>query len=226
MRDDIRCEDHAALVGFLYDDCEADERARIRAHLAVCAQCAEELESLSMTREQLSAWTPPDAQLGFRVNPVGVSPARHAAWWSRPLPAWAQLAAAVVIFAAGSLAGLMAGSTSVTMVSAPPSPGAQAANVALTRIERRLDALEFKQAPDRQTLVRYDNSSREGVLQQVNQLIAESEQRNQQQISLVAMQVLRDSSNDTKEQLKLAEQKRRAEDLIQSKLVSAVYNSN
>ena len=110
MRDDIRCEDHAALVGFLYDDCEADERARIRAHLAVCAQCAEELESLSMTREQLSAWTPPDAQLGFRVNPVGVSPARHAAWWSRPLPAWAQLAAAVVIFAAGSLAGLMAGS--------------------------------------------------------------------------------------------------------------------
>jgi hypothetical protein len=112
MTQNFQCGDQAALVGYLYDDCEPLERDAIAAHVISCAACAEELAMLSATRRQLASWTPPEARLGFRItaadadsNVVAMRPAgdggTRGAWWRQPLPAWAQLAAAVVIFAAG-----------------------------------------------------------------------------------------------------------------------------
>ena len=117
------CTDKAALIGFLYDDCETGEREQIAAHVADCPDCTAELASLSATRRQLAAWVPPQAALGFQVDSTQVAgslkgtqpftlfeggmagaggPARAATpWWRQPLPAWGQAAAAVLIFAAG-----------------------------------------------------------------------------------------------------------------------------
>lgn len=44
------------LVSLLYEDGDPAELAEIRAHLATCASCREELEKLTSTRELLSAW--------------------------------------------------------------------------------------------------------------------------------------------------------------------------
>ena len=121
------CTDKGALIAYLYDDCEPGERDRIAAHVADCAECTAELAALTATRSQLAAWVLPHAALGFQVDPaqlaeslrssppltpidsgvseVGTAEAWRgvpaASWWRQPLPAWAQAAAAVLIFAAG-----------------------------------------------------------------------------------------------------------------------------
>ena len=105
MNDMTHCENRDALIAYLYDECEPAERESIAAHVALCASCTEEIESLRETRAHLGAWTPPSLPLGFQITRTeSEQPAkvlRPAAWWRQPLPAWAQVAAAVVIFAAG-----------------------------------------------------------------------------------------------------------------------------
>ena len=113
MSQTFTCGDPGALVSYLYDECEPHERRAISAHVAVCRACAEELASLGATRELLGAWSPPDAQLGFRV--VSDAPPsnvlRPPRWWQQPMPAWAQAAAAAVIFATGLTLGALRGTT-------------------------------------------------------------------------------------------------------------------
>ncbi|HVZ22690.1 MAG TPA: zf-HC2 domain-containing protein, partial [Vicinamibacterales bacterium] len=112
MSETYRCGDYEALVEYLYDECEPGTRAAVAAHVASCDSCAEELEALGGTRRTLAAWTPPDVRLGFQVTPRAADGAdargsggarvlRPAWWWQRPLPAWAQMAAAIAIFASG-----------------------------------------------------------------------------------------------------------------------------
>src|ERR1044072_2033018 len=67
MSETFTCGDYGALVSYLYDECAPPARRTISAHVAICAACAEELTALGATREQLAMWTPPDAQLGFRI---------------------------------------------------------------------------------------------------------------------------------------------------------------
>ena len=105
MNDMNLCGNHEVLIAYIYDECEPAERESIAAHVALCASCAEEIQALRDTRAHLGAWSPPALPLGFQLTRAEseASPKvlRPAAWWSRPLPAWAQVAAAVVIFAAG-----------------------------------------------------------------------------------------------------------------------------
>jgi len=106
MNDIFQCGDSAALVAYLYDECAPDELALITAHIKGCAACANEIEALSATRRTLASWTPPELALGFRITREDEPrPARilepRIAWWRAPLPAWAQAAAALVIFGAG-----------------------------------------------------------------------------------------------------------------------------
>src|SRR5687767_450754 len=118
MTVEFKCGDPAGLAGYLYDECDAAERAAIEAHLAVCSSCVSELSSLGATRTALASWTPPDVKLGFRITsaeeassldrethrvlrPFDSAQGRPARWWQRPLPAWAQAAAAALIFAVG-----------------------------------------------------------------------------------------------------------------------------
>ena len=97
------------LIAYLYDEADTGERALVDAHLRVCAACAEELAGLGATRTHLAEWAPPDVALGFQIStpltagevPATATVLRPARWWQRPTPAWAQIAAAVLIFAAG-----------------------------------------------------------------------------------------------------------------------------
>jgi putative zinc finger protein len=105
MNERTPCVDHEALVTYLYDECAPTERESIATHLAICASCAEEVQALSDTRAHLASWSPPALPLGFQITRTeSDQPSRSSkseGWWRQPLPAWAQVAAAVVIFAAG-----------------------------------------------------------------------------------------------------------------------------
>ena len=160
MNDINRCPNHELLVTYLYDDCEPAERESIATHLVLCASCADEVRGLRDARVHLAAWSPPAMPLGFQLTrteaeqPSNVL--RPAAWWSRPLPAWAQAAAAVVIFAAGMSAGAMrsgdAAVESPTAVSDTVAAGTKPAMVSTVsrgdfeRLEGRLRFIERAQS--------------------------------------------------------------------------------
>jgi hypothetical protein len=198
---------HAALAAYLYGESDAAERAAVEAHLAVCAACASELAALGATRSALASWAPPDAALGFRiVSDRAPEPAaavlRPARWWRQPLPAWAQAAAALVIFAAGALLGMRAG----TPASSPAAPVAASRQVApapaassvsaqdLAALEQRLrrEMNGLRSAPSATPVAVPGAPSDEQVLQRVRALLTESEQRQQREMSIRLAQVLRD----------------------------------
>jgi hypothetical protein len=158
MNDTFQCGDPGALVAYLYDECEPGERELIAAHITRCATCASDIDTLGATRRTLTAWTPPDMALGFQitrphdVGPAANQPARvlepSIAWWRAPLPAWAQAAAAVVIFAAGLSLGVARSDSSGQSPSlgagvAPSASRPSATNVSrdeLAQLEQRLRA--------------------------------------------------------------------------------------
>jgi hypothetical protein len=92
------------LVGYLYDDLPAEERAAFEGHVAACARCRQELFELRETRQHLATWAPPEPEFTFQV----VQSARAEAAPPRPrfamFPRWALAAAAGVLVAAGAAA--------------------------------------------------------------------------------------------------------------------------
>ena len=140
MNDTVYCGNEEALIAFLYDECGPGEGDEIAAHVARCASCAEEIQSLRLTRRRLTAWTPPAAALGFRITQEPGPVADKAPgtlltsprWWTQPLPAWAQMAAAVAIFAAGMAIGASRGPavSESTVANAPAQTAGGASNAA------------------------------------------------------------------------------------------------
>lgn len=253
MSDIFQCGDNTALVGYLYGECEGGERSAIAAHVSICAACAAELAALDSAREQLAAWTPPDAVLGYaisrpRSSPIGrgalsdvegqapgISPQqaalRPAGAWGlspgafaalrHPVPAWAQAAAACLIFGAGLWLGVMRGTADVADVSAARTAAASApvaTNNDLAALERRLRAemMQLRSAAVTSGAPVSPNdagssaaalgalSNVEGrLLARVRTLIEESEQRQQRQLALRTAQVVRDF--DLQRQMDLAQ---------------------
>jgi hypothetical protein len=215
MSPNVDCGNHDALADYLYDECEPEQRAAVAAHLATCQHCLSELESLRETRLALAAWTPPEAELGFRVVASGVSAGvstggtvlRPARWWHRPMPAWAQAAAAALIFAAGLGLGAMRGVTlgPPDLRTSGPSDRTPAPSDLRTVSADDLAALEQRlrsemQAGLQQVRATAPASAPAGAapmtssptLQQVRALIAESEQRQQRELTLRTAEVIRD----------------------------------
>jgi uncharacterized protein YkwD len=182
-------------VSYAYGESSPAEREAIAAHLVSCATCAEELAALGGTRETLVHWTPPERSLGFQITrtdavayppstvSAGATVFRPAAWWSRPLPAWAQMAAAVVLFASGVAFGTFR--TTSTPVSATPQT-ATATPVAvrdsvthedLAQVEQRLqnEIAQVRTTADASPDTR-------AVMQRVTQMIAASESRQQKEL--------------------------------------------
>src|SRR5438128_2609301 len=91
------------LVAYLYGDIEQAQRAAFDAHIVTCERCRHELAELQSVRARLSEWTTPEL-----LRPLGVtipSPAAAAVvergrpdrrWLA--IPAWAQVAAAMLFF--------------------------------------------------------------------------------------------------------------------------------
>lgn len=202
MTQTFTCRDHDALVSYLYNECDANERRAISAHVVVCAACAEELTSLGATRELLGAWSPPDAQLGFRV--VSDTPPsnvlRPSRWWRQPIPAWAQVAAAAVIFATGATLGALRGTTVMT---GSPISNLQGSNVSLADASTApvtpgdLSALEQRLRAEMSEMRNASGPARASagdaqILERVRAMIQDSEQRQQRELALRTAEVVRD----------------------------------
>ena len=199
MNDIFQCGDSAALVSYLYDECEPGEQELIAAHVKRCAACAGEIDALRATRQTLAAWTPPDLALGFRIERDADVPRAKVlepkiAWWRAPLPAWAQAAAAVVIFGAGLATGIARNE------SAPQAPAAQTAAAVpaetrpvaapsvsrdeLAQLEQRIRA-EFGQPRSTPTPTAVAaRGSDDALLQQVKTLIEQSEENQRKDFTL------------------------------------------
>jgi hypothetical protein len=218
MSHTFQCGDNTALVSYLYDECEPAERAAIDSHVTLCAACAAELVALESARLQLASWTPPEADLGFQVvrpldpglgvgathaSPLQPRGLRPGAWLRQPLPAWAQAVAACLIFAAGLSLGVVGGSVRGSMPTASPAvattgaaPAASpttATTTELAALERRLRA----EMAQRRTAAGDSGPAPQGIseaalMARVRTLIEESEQRQQRELALRTVQVLRD----------------------------------
>jgi anti-sigma factor RsiW len=200
MSQTFTCGDYGALMSYLYDECEPNERRAISAHVAVCRGCAEEIASLGATRELLGAWSPPDAQLGFRV--VSDTPPsnvlRPSRWWQQPMPAWAQAAAAAVIFATGVTLGALRATTGTTDAQASnPQPSNVKVTAASTVTPGDLSALEQRLRTE-MSQMRSTNgpapvsAGDAQVLERVRALIQDSEQRQQRELALRTAEIVRD----------------------------------
>lgn len=205
MTQKFECGDNAALVSYLYGEGEPSERNAIEAHLEHCPACAAEVEALGSTRTLLAAWTPPEADLGFRiVSEARSNVLRPKQWWRQPMPAWAQAAAAALIFATGLSLGLIGRNADearpVTVAEAPaPAPAVDAfAPVAVSQadlaaLEERLRAemsqLRTVAAPAATSATSAPDAR---VLAQVRTLIDESEQRQRRELALRTAEVVRD----------------------------------
>lgn len=185
MGDTFHCGDNAALVGYLYDEGDAGERAVIAAHLAICSTCATEVAELSATRQQLSAWTPPETQLDFRLTSGAAAP--PARWWSNPLPAWAQLAAAGVIFAVGLALGTVVTSSSDLAATSLQIDDAAITETELARLEERVQAVERRSMAA--VPVAMNDASRQAMAAWVREEIRESENRNRRLLAQTILNV-------------------------------------
>jgi hypothetical protein len=89
------------LIAYVYDDVDPVVRADFEEHLNTCERCRAELRSLGGVRKQLARWAPPEPNF-TRTAPAGQSlpaaPSPAARSWWRDMPAWAQVAAALLIF--------------------------------------------------------------------------------------------------------------------------------
>ena len=79
------------IVAFLYDELDASRRRDFNAHLLTCVVCRDEVAGLRTVRTQLARWEPP--ALASPTPPVAAT--SRPAWW-RTVPAWAQVAAALL----------------------------------------------------------------------------------------------------------------------------------
>jgi hypothetical protein len=91
-----------ALVTYLYDDGDTDaaERPIFEAHLTTCVRCSEDLAALRGVRARLGRWNPPEPSFTVPSHKLQVASresqaADRTSWW-REIPAWAQVAAALL----------------------------------------------------------------------------------------------------------------------------------
>src|SRR3954462_558294 len=87
-----------ALVAFLYDDGDGSEfeRARFATHVPACARCQADVAALRGVRAQLAHWAPPEPSHNPQSTMSRSPSAIHDAQWWKQIPAWAQVAAALL----------------------------------------------------------------------------------------------------------------------------------
>src|SRR5258706_9063622 len=84
------------LAGYLYGDGGLEERADFERHLLVCATCRNELAELGDVRTGLRSWSSPEPAGCVSSQAILADRPRRSAL--RDLPAWAQAAAAALLF--------------------------------------------------------------------------------------------------------------------------------
>lgn len=193
MNESFECGDAGALVAYLYDECEPELRNAIEAHLTQCVTCSGEIAGLGVARRGLEAWTPRMPELGFQLSvPVQAHPLP---WWRAPLPAWAQAAAAVLIFGAGLSLGLTRGSDRVeqAVISQPQvTPVVDTASRDdLAQLEQRLKS-EMTQIRTATPVRVAATSNDDETMKKVEGLLAQSEERQRREFTLRSVELARD----------------------------------
>jgi hypothetical protein len=205
-----------AIVAYIYGELAAEEHELFSRHLRGCLDCREEVTQFASVREQLAEWTPPvlESLVGDRSRAridADVPPAaRTSGWWA--IPAWAQVAAAMLCLGIGTgvgagLADLRVtygnqGLTIATGRSMARETAARAADDAsasaalraeLTALEQQLRA---EIASNRDLIERAtqttDQPERDEVMRRVRALLRDSEQRQQVELALRVGEVARD----------------------------------
>ena len=91
-----------AIVTFVYDDPGASppERTRFETHLRSCARCQDDVAALRGVRSRLAKWAPPEPSFAIHNSQSTIGSPQSAIhnpqWWSA-IPAWAQVAAALLL---------------------------------------------------------------------------------------------------------------------------------
>jgi hypothetical protein len=213
----FRCGDGEALMTYVYGESSPAERDTIAAHLVRCGACTEEVAAIGATREHLAAWTPPLQTLGFQITSrpeqvpatddivepaAGATILRPAAWWSRPLPAWGQMAAAAVIFASGLAIGMARGGSPAppaTVARTAVAPAAVTASTTQTPVTReelaRLEQRLTGQIAQVRTAAPVAAEPTAATIQRVSQMIAASERRQEQELNFRTAQIVTDVAN-------------------------------
>jgi hypothetical protein len=99
--ENVMCDQRERLIGYVYDECDQDERRTIETHLKACPTCRDEIGSLRGTRLDLMAWQVPPHEPVWRPM---AAPRQTPSW--RDIPAWALAAAASAIFVTGAAGGV------------------------------------------------------------------------------------------------------------------------
>jgi hypothetical protein len=211
------------IVTYLYDDMDERLRATFDAHLTICARCRTEVSELADLRADLAEWHAP--AIPMRPLPVAISPVSATpvmaevsvnddqgsgrSWW-RGVPAWAQVAAAMLFLGASAglanldvrydqqgvsiRTGWMRGSAVQTRVEAPAAPW----RADLTALEQQLRT-EFREAsaPAAAAAVQAipaelspRTMSDAEILRRVRALVEESDKRQQRELALRVADVM------------------------------------
>lgn len=70
------------LIGYLYDDLDAEGKSAIESHLDTCPSCTQALEKLGRTRNLMKAWSDEDPPANLVFVPDRLP------WWKRLVPDW------------------------------------------------------------------------------------------------------------------------------------------
>jgi len=212
----FRCDDKETLVAYLYGEIEIDAKREVDRHLRTCIACADEVAALESVRRDLESWMPPVPDLALTLPPTPapqpatiIRPSRWAALGA--IPAWAQVAAAVLVASVGaaianvqvrySTDGLVVSTGWMTPAS-PVTPAAVAGpsneewRPALAALEQSLRtemAQQMKHGDAALVAARTESGvDQSAVLRRVQALIDASEQRQRQDTSLMMTQFSRD----------------------------------
>jgi anti-sigma factor RsiW len=215
-------DNHDALLDYLYEEGDPTERLMIAKHLQECAACAVAVLEFQNVRGMLRDWTPPAADLGFRIVQDAASlsaPVNHGArsgWWRGWGPAttkekwgptttkrmpWLQAAAALLLFVSGMAVSQLHveyrdGALTVrTQSAAPATPAANIRSASITLPPQSLSVDINEIERDLRARLEAQNTSAadtERLLQRVRAMIDQSEQRQQRELALRLSQVARE----------------------------------
>jgi anti-sigma factor ChrR (cupin superfamily) len=193
------------IASFLYDELESPRRTDFEAHLLICTLCRDEVAGLRAVRAGLDTWQPP--AIVRRAAAVD-----HPAGW-RAIPAWAQVAAALLVL--GVSAGFAnlrvhydsSGLTIQTGWSQTSRAAVADGQAAAAPWRAELAALEQRMRNDfraQQTSAsaiaastapqRVQSSTDADTMRRMHALVDESEKRQQRELALRVAEVLRDVS--------------------------------
>ena len=218
------CDSKELLVSYLYDELDSREKASFRTHLASCADCRDEIGGLRATQGHLTAWAPPEPDLGFQI--VRRASAQPPAPRFRMNPLWGLAAAAVLVLAAGAALahievrygseGLVlrtgwnqtsAGDTQILADKASASTGVVPVDWKqhAEALERRLSQLETSAAQAAVVSARSDAADAT-VLRRVSELVGQSEKRQESAMGVRLTQLAQDIDARRKIDLALIDQ--------------------